>query len=163
MTMMRRRMGGFVMASAAAGLLAATVGSAACDGCPFQITDKINFQGTLEAGAFATHDVNVPAEDDLQIDLASTATAGSGRADAWITQTDCARLFDTAPSEGAALPTARCTVIVGPVTAGTVSSRQKISAGRFRVFVQSYASNAAPAAYQLELGTWGRTCRGVNP
>src|SRR5687768_2125720 len=156
MTMMRRRTGGFVMASAAAGLLAATAGTAACDGCPFQITDRISFQGTLEAGAFATHDVNVPAEEDLQIDLSSTAAAGSGRADAWITQTDCARLFDTAPSEGAAPPTARCTVIAGPVTAGTVSSRQKIAPGRVRVFVQSYASNSAPAVYQVELGTWGR-------
>ena len=68
-----------------------------------------------------------------------------------------------APGPFLAPPTARCTVIAGPVTAGTVSGRQKIAPGRVRVFVQSYASNSAPAAYQVELGTWGRTCRGVNP
>ena len=156
------------MAAAGRALLAAiliAVGlvSAGCDTCPFQVTSRRPFGGTLQPGAAATHDVTIAREDDLQVDLASTATGGGGRADAWITAADCERLFDTPPADGAPAPTPRCTVVVGPVAQGAVSGREKVSDGRFRIHVYAYSSNTSAAAYSVELGTWGRTCRALAP
>ncbi len=153
------RMKRIVAAAAVAAGLGA--GLAACGGstCPFGNITRVSFAGTV-TDAFRTHDVAVPSEPGLEVDLAHSVPNGQvSRADAWLTTTDCAQLFDGPyPTASGAPPAPRCRVFIGPVVAGSVSARQKVDAGQYRVFVQAYTANQTPPDYSVDVGIWGNSC-----
>jgi len=146
-------------AATGASLLAAALAACGSTVCPFGNISRTTFQGSVTDG-FGVHDVAIPAETDLEVDLANAAPSGQvAKADAWLTTADCARLFDTPyPTASGAPPTPLCRVFLGPVAAGSVSARQKVDAGRYRIFVQGYTANQAPATYIADVGIWGRSC-----
>ena len=104
-------------------------------------------------GGKVFRDIDVTTKDGIEIDL--TNPNGSG-VDAFITTVGCDTLFD-APYTGSGTP--RCQVYIGPVRPREVSSRQKIAAGRYRVYAQGYAGNAAAMNIALDIGLWSNDCR----
>jgi hypothetical protein len=145
------------LAAAAAGLLS---GCGSASTCPFGIITRQNFQGSVAAGAFTTHDLAIASEPGLEVDLSLAAPTGqTARADAWLASADCVKLFDGPyPSASGALPSPLCRTFIGPVAPNTVSGRQALDPGRYRVFVQAYTSNDAAASYAGDVGIWGRSC-----
>lgn len=149
----------------AAGTLAGSVAIAlaACGGtgstCPFGLVSRPTFQGSVTETP-RTHDVTIPSETGLEIDMSNAAPAGqAGRADAWLASADCTKLFDaTYPTATGAPPTPLCRTFLGPVAAGSVSARVKADPGRYRVFIQPYTSNTSAADYAVDVGIWGRSC-----
>jgi hypothetical protein len=132
----------------------------ACNTCPFGLVRRPGSTNPLRTvaccGAFAHVDVTVQDVDDLEIDLANTLFPGqTGRVDVWLTDTTCPALFDDTDPSG----TPRCETLIGPVAPNTVSSRQKVRPGQYRVFVQAYSSNTSAQRYDFDVGVWGRTCR----
>lgn len=148
-------------AAAVAGMTTACLAGIACETCPFQIIDLRRIDGSLEPGAFAVHDITVPAEESLEIDMASsTLTDAARRVDVWVVRPECEELFDPPyPGADGRTPPAQCAVIIGPVAPNSVSARLKTGPGQYRVIVQAWATNAAATVYSAELGIWGRTCR----
>ena len=148
-----------VAAAAVAAGLGAALAACGGSGCPFGNIRRVSFAGSVTDG-FRTHDVAVPSEPSLEVDLASSAPNGQvSRADAWLTTADCAKLFDGPyPTASGAPPAPLCRVFLGPVAAGAVSARQKLDAGQYRVFVQGYSSNQTPASYSVDVGIWGNSC-----
>ena len=148
---------------AAAGLLAAV----ACDSpCEFRIVERLSSGSSVGCcGAFAIEDIAVREQRDLAIDLAQVAIPNQqGGQDLFLTAPDCTRLFDgpyPAPGTGPP-PMPRCSIILGPVSPGRVSPRTRVSAGRYRLFVQAYASNTSTTAYRFDLSVWGASC-GASP
>ena len=141
----------------------ACLAAAACATCPFQIVRQQTFRGSLEPGASAVHDVTVASEESLEIDLASSAAEVAGRrVDAWLVPSDCVQLFNEPyPTPSGALPPAQCSIIFGPVAPNSVSARQVTTPGLHRIILQAWVTNTAAADYDVELGTWGRTCRAL--
>jgi hypothetical protein len=152
---------GFIHAASIAALMAACLASAACEACPFQVIRLAGVQGTLEPGAFAVHDMAVPAEESLEIDLASSSPVDPARrVDVWVVRPDCEELFDAPyPGPGGVTPQAQCAVLIGPVPPNSVSARLKTSPGQYRIIVQAWATNTSPVVYSAQLGIWGQTCR----
>jgi hypothetical protein len=150
-------------AFALSGVLVASLVATGCEACPFQIVSVQTVRGTLAPGGFAVHDVTIAAEESLEIDLANSSTTAAGRrVDAWLVGPDCAQLFNEPyPGPSGALPPALCPVLLGPVAPDSVSARQKSTPGVHRVFLQAWASNSSEAEYDVESGTWGRTCRQI--
>jgi hypothetical protein len=150
---------GPLAALGAAVLLVLTLGSCG-NNCPFGALSRRAFPGQVAAGsASARHDLVAPT--DVEVDVASATVPGqAGRVDAFLTRADCDRLFDGEypPASGAA---PRCPVIVGPVTPGAVSARQKVSAGTYRLHLYGYTSNTAPALYAVDVVFWGENCSGI--
>jgi hypothetical protein len=128
--------------------------------CPFGILSRRAYPGQVACcGAAARQDFQVPA--DVEIDVANVQVPGqAGRVDVFLTRADCDRVFDGdyPPAAGAA---PRCPVIVGPVAPGTVSGRQKISTGTYRLHVLAFTSNTAPATFGIDVALWGENCSGV--
>ena len=150
-----------LIAAVSAGCLAAVL--AGCGGsgstCPFGIISRPTAQGTV-TDTFRTHDITIPSETDLEVDLSHSAPNGQvPKADAWLTSADCTKLFDPPyPTASGAPPPPACRTFLGPVAAGTVSSRVKIDPGRYRVFIQAYTSNTSAPDYVVDVGIWGRSC-----
>ena len=149
----------FVASAVVAFGLAAGLSACGSTPCPFGNITRTGFEGNV-TDAFRTHDVAVPSEPGLEVDLANSAPNGQvSRADAWLTTTDCAKLFDGPyPGASGAPPAPLCRVFIGPVAAGAVSARQKVDAGQYRVFVQGYTSNETPPNYSVDVGIWGNSC-----
>jgi hypothetical protein len=147
-----------------AALMAACFAGAACETCPFQIISFISVQGSVEQGDFAVHDVTVPFEESLEIDIASSSPVDAAmRTDVWVVRPDCEKLFNEPyPGPGGVTPQAQCTVLIGPVQPNSVSARLKTAPGQYRVIVQAWATNTAPTAYNAQLGVWGQTCRAIR-
>ena len=93
----------------------------------------------------------------VQADLINSGSSGQ---DAFLISGDCVKLFNEPYSGTATAPL--CTIYIGPVSHGTTSPRREIRRGRYRLFVQAYATNEAPASFLQELGLWSQACR-VNP
>lgn len=145
------------LAISAAGLLA---GCGSASTCPFGLITRQSFQGSVTGGAFTTHDFAIASEPGLEVDLSLAAPSGqTSRADAWLTSADCVKLFDGPyPSASGAPPSPLCRTFLGPVATGTVSGRQAVDPGRYRVFVQAYTANDAAVSYAGDVGIWGRSC-----
>jgi hypothetical protein len=151
-------------AASVAALLVAYLAGAACEACPFQIISFISVQGSVEPGDFAVHDLTVPFEESLEIDMASSSPVDAAmRTDVWVVRPDCEELFNGPyPGPGGITPQAQCTVLIGPVQPNSVSARLKTAPGQYRVIVQAWATNTAPAVYNAQLGVWGQTCRAIR-
>jgi hypothetical protein len=128
--------------------------------CPFGILSRRGYPGQVACcGAAARQDFQVPA--DVEVDVANVQIPGqAGRVDVFVTRADCDRLFDgDYPPPAGVAP--RCAVIVGPVAPGTVSGRQKVSTGTYRLHVHGWSSNVAPVSFGVDVALWGENCSGV--
>ncbi len=100
---------------------------------------------------------------DLEVDIAHIATPGqAAQLDVWLTTADCTKLFEGSYPPPGGASAARCRVLLGPVAPGAVSTRTKLSKGRYRLFVQAASSNAAAGEYLFDVGLWGEKC-GATP
>ncbi len=151
-------------AASIAALMAACLATAACEACPFQITSFITVQGSVQPGGFAVHDITVPFEESLEIDMSSSAPVDLAmRADVWVVRPECEELFNEPyPGPGGVTPQAQCTVLIGPVPPNSVSARLKTAPGQYRVILQAWATNTTAAVYSAQLGVWGKTCRALR-
>jgi len=134
--------------------------------CDFALRGRLYVQGTLACcGAFLWQDVSI-GQDVVEVDLSFAKAAGTPPpAHAWLTTTSCAQLFEGTYPPPSGSPSPRCTVYLGPVTPGEVSSRRKISPGSYRVWVQAWTSAEAPLHLQqsVDVGLWGELCGGAPP
>jgi hypothetical protein len=109
-------------------------------------------------------DVDLSASDIQQVNLDSTANPGQpGHVDAFLTTSDCTKLF---AGDYTGTPTSPlCTIYVGPVTAGGVSSRVTLSPGRYRVFAQPWTTNVSATTFGFDVVIWGQNCSsaGLSP
>lgn len=146
----------------------AVVGTAmmaiACDApCAFRIVTRLDAGARAVAccGASDVQDVVVPDEPDVAIDLRQAALPDRlGGQDLWLTGSDCQQLFDAPyvePGTGVR-PTPQCAVLAGPIAPGRTSPRIVLPPGRYRVFVQSYATNPVANVYQFDIGVWATSC-----
>jgi len=139
----------------------ASLASSACDRCSFRILERRNVSGTLPCcGGSARHDLTVASGTNRQVDVSNTQFPGTaGTVDLWLVPADCEQLFD-GPYPGG---TPRCRVLLGPIAPGAVSSRIKVDAGIYRIFVQAWSSNSESVSYIGDLGVWGNDCRRLSP
>jgi hypothetical protein len=147
----------------AAALTCLLLVASGCSPCPFVIVLRLELgpRSVPCCGQPEFQEVVIPDQPDLAVDLAQTATPGRvGGQDAWLTTADCTQLFDEPyPQPGTGpRPTPRCQVILGPVSPGMVSPRAEVAPGRYRVFIQPYASNPGATDYLVDVGVWGRSC-----
>jgi hypothetical protein len=101
--------------------------------------------------------LSLDSPDIDSVDVSSTAVT-SGHVDAFLTDATCDRLF-TQPYNGAGTATPACRVYIGPVAAGTVSSRQQIPRGTYRLVVQAWDSNTDANRYDANVGVYSSACR----
>jgi hypothetical protein len=107
-------------------------------------------------GGFAFRDVALSGSGDSEFDLSNVTPAGEqGSVDAFLVPTTCAKLFAGSYPSGAPL----CQVYAGPATPAHVSPRVALAAGTYRVWLQGYSNNAAPASYFVDVGIWDHSCR----
>src|SRR5688572_2875245 len=125
--------------------------------CGLALVERIQFPqaGPLPicCGESVYRDVNL-TNADIQVDL--TNSSPSGTVDAFLTDANCTKLFDT---YAATRTGALCQILIGPVPAATVSERRSISPGRYRIFAQAWSSNQVPTAFVVDLGIWSDDCR----
>ena len=144
-----------VLALLTAGALAAS----GCHTCGLAQHDRVLVDQSPVpcCGGFAVHDVALMGlTSDAEFELVNTAKAGAtGSVDAFLVPTSCARLFDGAYPGSAPL----CTVYAGPARPGGVSSRAKLAAGNYRVFLQGYSANTETAGYLVDVMVWDYSCR----
>jgi len=100
--------------------------------------------------------VDLRGTDIQEIDLANSL-ANSGHVDAFLTSPDCTRLFD-GPYNGV-VTQALCQIYIGPLVGGSVSPRQSIPKGTYRVFVQAWSTNEASNLFSVDVGVYTDRCR----
>jgi hypothetical protein len=152
------------IAAIVASILAIAVSNSCGSRCGLSLAQRLYFptanarEGTGEVpccGASTYQDLNLSA-DNVQVDLINSS-GSDGRVDAFLTSADCVKLFNGPYAGAVAVPL--CNIYLGPVTAGSMSGRQAIRRGKYRIFAQAYASNDAPAQFLMELGLWSDACR----
>jgi hypothetical protein len=152
------------LAAAAALLIAGQGGCGSV--CEYGLRGRLYVQGTLGCcGASLFQDVSI-GKDDAEVDLSFAKAAGPPPpAHAWLTTSSCTRLFEGTYPPPTGSPAPLCTVYLGPVTPGEVSSRRKVSPGTYRVWVQAWTSAEVPLALQqsVDVGLWGEHCGARAP
>lgn len=140
-------------------VLGAGAGGSCGSTCGLALVQRIDFPpagSPVQApccGGSVYQDVNLTVED-LQIDLTNSSAAG--RVDAFLTTGDCPKLFDLYTGT----PTAPlCSILIGPVTAGSVSPRRSIPPGRYRLFAQAWSATEGSTSFVFDLGIWSDDCR----
>lgn len=140
-------------------LLAGIVATApACRRCGLGLHESTPWSGSVSPGALTFRDFPLsPREGEMEIDLSSASFAATtpGTADAFLTETSCAKLFD-GPYPGAG---PLCTVVIGPTPTGKVSAPVRLDAGTYRVWVQGYSSNPDEIKFQVNVDLWDNSCR----
>jgi hypothetical protein len=96
------------------------------------------------------------SSDIDSVDLANTQVT-AGHVDAFLTETTCDQLFTT-PYNGAGTATSPCRVFIGPVAAGSVSAKQSVPQGTYRLFVQAWASNTDAVRFDATVGVYSSDC-----
>src|SRR5262245_26702574 len=147
---------------------AAILGATSCSReCPLWLAQKLVFSSDPQklgdspmpvpcCGGFLFQDVNLNSSAVQQTDLAN-GQVNVGHVDAFLVSSDCTKLFEGAYNGSVVQPL--CTIYIGPVAAGTVSERKKISPGTYRLFVQAWASNESEQRFALDVGIWSDDCR----
>ena len=107
-------------------------------------------------GGFLFQDVNLGAADIQQVDLAN-AQVNNGHVDGFLVAPDCTRLFD-GPYNGTVVQPL-CKIYIGPVASGTVSQRQTVPPGSYRMLAQAWATNDASDLFTLDIGVYSDKCR----
>jgi hypothetical protein len=134
--------------------------SLSCDGgsCGLGIHDRVTVTGNVPCCGGAFRDVMLTGNGDASFQLASTAhPTAPGLVDAFLVNTTCAQLFN-GPYPGSS---PLCQVLIGPTAPGKVSSLAALSAGTYRVWLQTYSTNASTdlAPYLIDVEIWDRSCR----
>jgi hypothetical protein len=142
----------------------AVVGGSGCkwggNGCPIRVI------GEFTTGASATApccDATIALEfavrdDDLDVDLYVQNTPGAQtQVEAWLTLNTCERLFDPAAN------TPRCDVLIGPVSAGSVSERRDAPRGTLRIWVKQRTPVNTAVPYGVGSQLWGERCGPIGP
>lgn len=148
-------------------MLRAMLGTGCSSGCGLGLTQRLSFSSAPVfpsvvpipvpcCGEFLFHDVNLTAAEIKEVDLANTEVQ-TGHLDAFLTAPDCTKLFDHPYNGSVSEPL--CKIYIGPVAAGTVSQRQAIPKGRYRVFAHAWASNDASSSFSVDVGLWTNRCR----
>lgn len=147
-------------------VVTAVLAVVACDTpCAFRILTRLEFgvRPVPCCGAADVQDVVLPDQPDLAIDITQPALPDRvGGQDVWLTRTSCEVLFDgpyVEPGTGPR-PTPKCEVLLGPISPGRVSPRTVLAPGRYRMFVQAYATNVTPNPYRVDISVWGSACEG---
>jgi hypothetical protein len=125
--------------------------------CGLALAERIEFSRAGEqsicCGASVYREVSL-THPDIQVDLANSSAPG--RIDAFLTDANCTKLFDAYDGTGTA---ALCQILIGPVSAATVSERRRISPGRYRIFAQAWSGNQVLTSFVVDLGIWSDDCR----
>jgi len=138
--------------------------------CAFRLALQLSFSSDPQragdapipvacCGGFLFHDVNLNSPDIQQVDIAN-GQVNAGHVDAFLVSADCAKLFD-GPYNGSIVQPL-CKIYMGPVAAGTVTDRQKLLPGTYRLFAQAWASNESEQRFDVDLGLWTDSCQ-LNP
>jgi hypothetical protein len=132
--------------------------------CGLGLHDRVTKQSITGApntevpccGAALSFDVALAGQGDAQFDLSNTAMPVSPNVvDAYLTSTSCAQLFSGSYPGASPL----CTILVGPAAPGKVTGQVALSAGTYRLWIQSYSSNAGTAPFLIDIGIWDQSCR----
>ena len=142
----------------------AVVGGSACkwggNGCPIRVIREFTTAASAAApccDATIALEFNV-SDDDLDVDLFVENTPGAAtQVDAWLTLNTCERLFDPGST------TPRCEVLIGPVSAGSVSERRDAPRSTLRIWVKQRTSVNVSVPYGVGSQLWGERCGPVNP
>lgn len=134
-------------------------GLTACDHrCGLGEHDRLTVSGPpLAGGGGLYQDISLKGEtSDAEFSLSNTAFPSQpGGVDAYLVPTSCEKLFD-GPYPGAA---PLCTIYLGPARPGGVTGHVKLTAGRYRVYLQGYSNVSAPVGYLVDVYTWDYSCR----
>jgi hypothetical protein len=139
-------------------VLATSCGSSVCG---LALHDRVTVNSSSASlvpccGGSTFKDVALSGSGDTEFDLASASNPTQpGLVDAFLVPTSCTKLFDGPYPGGSAL----CQVYVGPAAPGKVTSRAKLAAGTYRVWLQGYTSNTTDAPYSIDVGIWDHSCR----
>jgi hypothetical protein len=138
----------------AAGLASAAL---ACNGpCGLGLHQRASWSGGVAPGESSFRDFPLkPRSGDMEIDLASTASAQPGSADAYLTDTSCAKLFGQ-PYPGAP---PLCRILAGPAAYGKVSARVPLPAGTYRLWAVGYSGNQSELKILIDIDIWDYDCR----
>lgn len=91
--------------------------------------------------------------NDTEVDVAvHRDPSASAQVEAWLTAADCAQLFDA----GSSAP--KCTILIGPVAAGSVSPRRKMGYGTYRIFVRPTTIVESDVPFLVDVRIWGSRC-----
>jgi hypothetical protein len=152
-----RPRGGLGLCLVWAACAAASCGSVCGLGLHGRITFDSGSAGTVPCcGGFLIKDVSLTGDDNPEFGLTSTGLPKiPGLVDAFLVPTSCAKLFDG--SYPGAVPL--CRVLLGPAAPGTTSSRARLPAGPYRLWLQGYSSNTTNAPYLVDIDVWDHSCR----
>src|SRR5262249_31730901 len=109
--------------------------------CPFRLALELTFTSDSQrpgdalmpvpcCGGSLFQNVNLNSSDIQQVDLAN-GQVNAGHVDAFLVSADCTKLFD-GPYNGSVVQPL-CKIYIGPVPAGTVTDRQKVLPGSYRL------------------------------
>ena len=145
---------------AAVVIVAVACGSWGCDasGCHSSRFEVINTATADKiiacCGTTAVRDFPLSRDDGEVLMAVHRDPSVLTQVDGWLTRTDCVQLFDP----GSNAP--KCEVLIGPVAAGSVSSRRALARGNYRIFVrpQNDAMEMVPILVDVQI--WGTRCSG---
>jgi hypothetical protein len=107
--------------------------------------------GAFFASSFAVK------ERGAELDVSADPPLGAGHWDVWVAKAPCDVLFDPG-YDGPGTRVPRCTVVLGPVAPGTLSSRVAAPIAEYRAFVYGWSSNASPVIFGADVGIWAPDC-----
>lgn len=146
--------------AALAGVL--IVGSASgCHKCGLGEHDRVTISGGGApapcCGGAIFKDVPLSGEtSDAEFSLSNTnMPTQAGGVDAFLVRGSCDKLFD-GPYPGSP---PLCPILTGPAKPGGVSSRVKLPAGTYRVYLQGYSDVPVSVGYLVDVYIWDYACR----
>jgi hypothetical protein len=152
-------------AAVVAGLIVRGMLASSCSSdCGLALVERINFSSSPTpdsfvpvpcCGGFLYEDVNLSDKLIQRIDLANSQVS-NGHVDAFLTSTECTKLFDASYNGSAAQPL--CRIYVGPVAGGAVSQAASLPLGSYRVFAQAWASNDTVSVFAIDVGLYSTSC-----
>jgi hypothetical protein len=147
---------------AATVLIAAACGSWGCDtaGCHssrFEVIATATADKIIACcDTTAVRDVPMAQDDGELLMAVQRDPSVLTQVDGWLTRADCVQLFDP----GSNSP--KCEVLIGPIAAGSVSSRRPVPRGNYRIFVRPQNDILATVPVLVDVQIWGTRCS-VSP
>jgi hypothetical protein len=139
-------------------LLLATLGCGAP--CGLGLSGHLPFSGDAPlvpcCGASVYQDIDLTSNNVQEADVENFG-GRTGAVDAFLTDANCTTLFTGSYTGSVTAPL--CKIFIGPVPAQTVSQRYSLPRARYRLFAQSWTTNADATVFGMEVGVWGPVCR----
>ena len=142
-----------------ASLLAFVAASNSCGGkgCAFAMIRTLVLPDRSTTTTVSIYEVDLTSKDIEEVNMDSTLIpAQPGQVDAFLTTADCTQLFAGAYTGTSVSPL--CTIFLGPIAPGGVSSRRSLPAGHYRVIGQPWTTNTAPVKFGFDVVLWGQNC-----